>query len=133
MRINQTRVDFISTVMTAPTKKTIAGTKSKAQTRAGTTRTRTQTERGKYNARGQKQKRIAERSESEESSEEETQQPYKKRSKLAEDTDSGCNTSKNTSNIESVVEVSSGNGSESDFQVSIWHSLLPKTLPISNM
>ena len=92
-----------------------------------------QTERGKYNVRGQKQKRIAEHSESEESLKDETRQPYKKHSTLAEDIDSGCDTFKNTSNIKSVIEVSSGNGSESDFQMSIWHLLLLKTLPISNM
>ena len=68
-------------------------------------------------------KRIAKYSESKESLEEETCWPTKKCLKVTEGFDSkevDCN----TSNIKDIVEVTSSNGSESDFQVSIQHSLL---------
>jgi hypothetical protein len=108
--------------MTASTKKATPGTKTE-KTKEGTTRKRTQTEKGKYNARNQRQnpsKRIAKSSEPEESSEEETRQPHKKCPKVTEHTDSE-EVGHNGSNIEDVVEVASNNGgsvSESDVQVS---------------
>jgi len=108
----------------ASTKKALSGTKPTAKTsKAGTTRTRTQTEKGKYNARSRQKhapKRIAETSEPEDSSEEETRRPRKKRSKCTEETDSeetGCG-------VEDVVEVTSGNESESIVRVSVRHLLL---------
>ena len=86
-------------------------------TKAQTTRTRKQTEKGKYNARKRKEKT----SEFEESSEEETRQRrHKKRSKMTEETDSE-DVGSNASNIEDVIEVTSNNGSESGIQVGIWH------------
>jgi hypothetical protein len=108
---------YINPAMTTSTKKANPNAHT---TKAGPTRTRTQTEKGKYNARNQKKKRIVEESYSEESSEEETRRPQKKRSKLAEDTDPE-EVDSNASNIEDVVEVTSNDGSESDFQVSILH------------
>jgi hypothetical protein len=110
--------------MPASSKKALSGTKSKAQTnKAETTRKRTQTEKGKYNASNRKRtKRTTEGgqgSESDESaasSEEGTHRPRKKRSKLTQETGSE-DAGGNTSNIEDVVEVTSGNGSESEIQV----------------
>jgi hypothetical protein len=89
-----------------------------------TTRTRTQTEKGKYNMHNQnmsRPKRIAECSESKESSEEETHRPTKKCLKVTEEPDSevvDCHTSSD------IVEVTSSSGGKSNFQVSAQHSLL---------
>jgi hypothetical protein len=112
--VSKVQNQFITTAMTASSKRV----KTKARTtKVGTTRARTQTGKGKYNARNQKPtpKRVTEGSELDESSsEEETRRPHKKRSKLTEEIDSeerGCD-------VEDIVEVTSGNGSESDFRVS---------------
>jgi hypothetical protein len=108
--------------MTTSTKRALSGTKAPIIKEG--TRTRKQTEKGKYNARNQKKKktpkRIAKGSESEESSEEESRRPQKKRSKHTEDTDSE-EVGHNASNVEDIVEVTSGNGSDSDSQVSGIH------------
>jgi hypothetical protein len=94
-----------------------------------------QTEKGKYNVHNQNMstpKRIAEYLESKESSEEKTCQPTKKCLKVTEGFDSrevDCH----ASSVEDIIEVTSSNGSESDFQVSIQHSLLCKKLLMSNL
>jgi hypothetical protein len=64
--------------------------------------------------------------------EEKTCWPTKKCLKVTEGFDSeevDCH----ASSIEDVVEVTSSNGSESDFQVSVQHSLLCKKLLMSNL
>jgi hypothetical protein len=117
--------------MTTSPKKAKYGTKPRAQTKKGRTpRARTQTEKGKYNTHNQKHtpKRIADGSESEESSEEEMRQPRKKRSKLTVQSNVEEKGSE-VSNSDDIVEVTSGNESKSDFQVSIrHHSLLQHTV-----
>ncbi len=67
-------------------------------------------------------KRIAKYSESK-FLEEKTCQPTKKCLKVTEGLDSK-EVDYNASNIEDIVEMTSSNGGESDFQVSIQHSLL---------
>jgi hypothetical protein len=111
----------------ASSKMALSSAKRKGQTtKEGTTRRRMQTKKGKYNVHNRKPstpKRVAECFSSEESSDEETHRPTRKCSKFAEGSDSeevDCH----TSNIKDVVEVTSSNGSEFDFQVSVRHSLL---------
>lgn len=97
-------------------KRALSSSRPKAQiSKEGPTRTRTQTEKGKYNVHSRKQgipKGVTKGSESEDSSEEYTCRPHKKRSKLAEETDS------------EDVDTIDGNGSKSGFQVSVRHLLL---------
>jgi hypothetical protein len=94
-----------------------------------------QTEKGKYNAHNRNTstpKRIAEYSESKESLEKETCWPTKKHLKVTKGFDSeevDCH----ASSIEDIIEMTSSNGSESNFQVSIQHSLLCKKLLMSNL
>jgi hypothetical protein len=101
--------------MMASSKKALSSTKSRAQTNTtGMTRKRMQTEKGKYNTCDQKwMKRTTKGSDLDESaasSEEETCQPHKKRSKLTQEIGSD-DAGGNTSNIDDVVEVTNGNGS----------------------
>jgi hypothetical protein len=107
-------------------KRALSSAKPKPQTlKAGTTRTRMQTEKGKNNAhRNQKQailKGVIEGSSSEDS-EEDTRQPHKKHSRLAKETDSK-EVGRNASSVENV-DTTDGNGSESDFRMSVQHSLV---------
>jgi len=111
--------------MTTSSKRALPGLNTKHHTRkTGATRTRTQTEKGKYNARSRKQttpKTIPERgSESSDSSDNETSRPHKKYLRFTEETGSedGEEVVCNTSSVEDV-EVASNGGSESEIEVSI--------------